>query len=131
MHIRSHQHHPTPYSENMVTSARKDVPDVACILTASKVASRGSIRIPKGHPMANTPRKFSRLEPKAMEVDGRFGLRFQLCDCFFASSPSFSRGCAFDIFQFVWAIFWFQVWEVMSADALLCSDARSLFSASW
>lgn len=39
VHIRSHQHHQHLISCNMVTSALQDVPDVACILTASMVAT--------------------------------------------------------------------------------------------
>ena len=139
VHIRSHQHHPTPYSENMVTSALQDVPDVACILTASMVATWrkwDALRILpmknplQGHPMANTLENFHGWNPNAMEVDGQDDLPFSIM-WFFSFQPFIFQGCAFNIFQFVWAVPDPQVWEVMSADALLCSDARSLFSASW
>ena len=99
VHIRSHQHHPTPYSENMVTSALQDVPDVACILTASMVATWrkwDALRILpmknplQGHPMANTLENFHGWNPNAMEVDGQDDLPFSIM-WFLASSPSFSR----------------------------------------
>lgn len=134
-HINTIQH---LISCNMVTSALQDVPDVACILTASMVASRGRFwdalrksheKIPSRVIQWLTPWKMFTAGTPKMEVEfwwSSFSIMW-----FLASSPSFSRGCAFNIFQFVWAIFWPQVWEVMSGDALLCSDARSLFSASW